>query len=794
MIKKITLGTLLLCGSGLVIAESATKTPLDLEVKSTTSNEAKALDTTPVDTTPAESKSAESQTKEAMLEAMKISAKKSEDPHTRTELGKLTEATPMSGATVTSEELEHLQLVNNLLELGKRVPGISMVRNLRIPDGGKLYTENRIDGMRAIATNTSVLDEIDGANIDHIDVITGPGSALYGSGSLGGTINVFTRQPPREFKGKVSQEFGSWGFNRTQGNVGASTEDGRFGFILNGSMMDNDGWRRNNAAANQNSAAEHKNGVALRGVIRPTDTTKINLGIDQLYYDYRWAGGLSMTDFKQDWRQTVDGTYGQYIDNYLTRSISVQQMIGDTSEVKVAYARRTDNGVNNGNGGSGGANSVICDDGRTTAGTSIAAGKTVRCSVANNGVFAKGRWSNATVTNTIKTSDVVLESTTAQFRKEFELAKSTLYLGMDMFNVTNSSATYNNAYNALQAQSGYWAQGAMTVGGEGTVTHEKDSTPYVHYEFSPIDKLRFHIGERFDKVTYSADDRTATNKDAKKTFNAQIMKTGVVYDLNDSHLVWGNWSESFNAPNVTTLIDSNPGNVGGRTNVIGANLSPEMSDTYEIGMRGKFQNIGLQYDVTLYNTVNNGFIVARSCTAAEQLALNGNKVCDINENAGKLTARGIESMWNWSVNPWLDLGATYTLSEAYYNKYVTKTVDYSGNSYQAMPRHRLNLRVAVKPAPGWKVELEGDHLSHYYVDTENSETYSRPNLFNLRASYRSKNWSMWMHALNITDRQYATRVGYSTIAGVKQLAASAGQGNAGSYTPFTIRAGLSYDF
>lgn len=773
MIKKITLGTLLLCGSGLVMAEALTEAQSVSDARSTSATE----------TQNTEPKATEPKTSEATLGAMTISAKKSVDPHTRTELGKLTEATPMSGATVTAEELEHLQLVNSLLELGKRVPGISMVRNMRIPDGGKLYTENRIDGMRAIATNTSVLDEIDGANIDHIDVITGPGSALYGSGSLGGTINVFTRQPPQTFKAKLSQEFGSWGFNRTQGNVGASTEDGRFGFILNGSMMDNDGWRKNNAAANQNTAAEHKNGVALKGVIRPTDTTKINLGIDQLYYDYRWAGTLRMTKFEQDWRQSEAGTYGQTVDNYLTRSISVQQMLGDTSELKVAYARRTDDGVGYGAGGSGGANNVMCDDSSALL-APLAAGTTVKCRAVNA--------NSSSVTNTLKKSQTVLESTTALFRKEFDLAKSTLYLGMDMFNVTTTSATYNNAYNALQAQSGYWAQGAMTATGQGSVTHEKNSTPYVHYEFSPIDKLRFHIGERFDKVTYSTDDRTSANKDSQKTFNAQILKTGVTYDLNDSHLIWGNWSESFNAPNVSTLLDSAAKGTAGNT--IGASLNPENSDTYEIGLRGRFNPIGLHYDLALYQTSNKGFIVARDCTGAERTALNNGATCSINENAGQLTARGLESVWLWEVNHWLDLGVTYTLSEAYYNKYVTKAVDYSGNSYQAMPRHRLNLRVAVKPAPGWKIELEGDHYSDYYVDTANSSTYSRPDLFNLRASYRSKNWSLWMHALNITDRKYATRVGYSTIAGVSQLAASAGQGNSGSYTPLTIRAGLSYDF
>ena len=762
MVKKIAFGILLLCSTSLVFAGESNQN------QSVTESSAVAAPAIEADAEPT-------------LDAMTISAKSADDPHTRTELGRLTVATPISGTAVTSEELEHLQLVNNLLELGKRVPGISMVRNMRIPDGGKLYTENRIDGMRAIQTNTSVLDEVDGANVERIEVITGPGSALYGSGALGGTINIFTRQPPRGFQAKLSQEFGDWGFSRSQGNVGATTEDGRLGFIVTGSTMDFDGWRRNNAVANRDAAAEHKNGVAFRGVVRPTDSTKISVGMDELYYDFRWAGTLRMTKFEEDWRQSEAGTYGQSIDNYLSRSISVQQMIGDTSELKLAYARRTDDGITNGGGGSGGANNVICDDG---TGGALKLGKTVKCSAVNNGSRA--------VTNTIKKSDVVLESMTALFRKEFDLAKSTFYLGMDTYRVRTDSTTYDNLYSALDAQAGYWSQGLMTSTGQGSVSKEKHTTPYLHFEFSPVDKLRFHVGERFDKVNYAVDDRTAANRDADKTFTAQIMKTGVTYDLNENHLVWANWSESFNPPNVSTLLDTRTAGTAG--NVIGSSLKSEESDTYEIGLRGDFANVGLKYDVALYHTANKGFIVSRSCTEAESAAYNLGAACDVNENAGKLTARGIESMWSWAATSWLDIGATYTLSEAYYNKYVTKTVDYSGNSYQAMPRHRLNLRVAVKPAPGWKVELEGDHYSDYYVDTENSSKYSRPDLFSMRASYRSKDWSFWLHALNLTDRKYATRVGYSTIAGQKVLAASPGQGNSGSYTPLMVRLGVSYDF
>ena len=78
---------------------------------------------------------------ERQLPEMVVASETDKPVQQRTELGRLTEYTPLSGAVVSREELEHLQLGNNLLELGKRIPGIAMIRNLRIPDGGKLYTE-----------------------------------------------------------------------------------------------------------------------------------------------------------------------------------------------------------------------------------------------------------------------------------------------------------------------------------------------------------------------------------------------------------------------------------------------------------------------------------------------------------------------------------------------------------------------------------------------------------------------------------------------------------------------------
>jgi outer membrane receptor protein involved in Fe transport len=718
------------------------------------------------------------------LKEMTVSAESDKPVQLRTELGKLTEYTPISGAVVNQEEVEHLQLVNNLLELGKRVPGISMIRNMRIPDGGKLYTENRIDGMRSTATNTSVLDEVDMADIERIEVITGPASALYGSGALGGTISVLTRQPPQDFRAKLSQEAGSWGFQRTQGNIGTGFADGRFSFIVTGSKMDNDGWRQSSAPGAKDAAAEHKDGLTLRTQFRPTDSTRITVGYSQLKYDYRWAGPLKMTKFDQDWRQVEAGTFGQFIDDYKTTSFRIQQLVGERGEFTLAQTRITDDGLNNGNGGSGGANNVICDD--STGGVILAAGKTVKCRLVNN--------LSTTVTNTVKQSIAVTKTTLAMYRQEFDLAKATAYLGAEVVDISTDSSTYNNAYTALQAQSGQWTKSTMTATGQGSLTGTKESTPFVHFEFSPLDKLRFHIGERFGKIDYNVDDRTTANKDVTMSRKGDVLRSGVTYELNKNHLVWGNWGETFNPQSTGSLINSSA--VGTANNVIGAALSPERGVTKEIGFRGRFQNIGLHYDLTFYHADTKGFLVTRTCSAAEQVALNGGATCTVNEAAGGLATKGLESMLSWAATSWLDLGATYTNARAWYTDYKTTTYNYTGKSYQAMPRHKLNLRIGVKPAPGWLVELEGDHISDYYVDNTNDlGSYARPDLFNLRASYRSKDWSFWLHALNLTNQQYATRVQLSTIAGVQNtLAAQAGQGNAGSYTPLNLRAGVSYSF
>jgi outer membrane receptor protein involved in Fe transport len=722
-----------------------------------------------------------------LLSEMVVSAQKDKPVQQRTELGKLTVYTPVSGAVISKEELEHLQVVNNLLEIGKRVPGIGMIRNMRIPDGGKQYTESRIDGMRSTSLNTSVFDTVDMSSIERIDVITGPASALYGTGALGGTISMTSRQPSEKFTTKLSQELGDFGYERMQGYVSTSLAQGSAGFIVNSSSMDFDGWRTSYTSENANSAAEHKRGSGIKAFIRPTETTKISFGYDQLHYDYRLAGTLSWAKWQQDWRQSEPGTYGQAIDDFTTKQVRLQQFIGERGELNLAYGVIDDESTAYGGAGSGGANNVICDGGGAIG--TLTGTQTVNCRSVNN--------NSANISNTLKYGTTRVVTKLFQYRHELDFAKTALYIGNDVYETTTDSASYGNVFSALQAQSGYWARGAMTSTGQGSITVRKDSSPFIHVEMTPMDKVRVHLGERFASVTDRTDDRTLKNKDGQVTRKGNVLRSGATYEFTQDHIIWGNLGQTFNPPSVASTLDTDVVGTAGRT--LGADLKSEKALTKEVGFRGRFDKAAFQYDVALYHTNVNDFNTTRVCSPAEQIALNPNgtavgATCNINENSGLLTAKGLESMFSWAAKDWLDVGATYVNARANWGDSNVGS-NLAGQSYQALPRNRVNLRLSAKPAQGFQVELEGDYIGSYFISSDNSKgTYSRPDLYTLRSSYHNKDWSFWVHVINLTDKQYATRVSYTTVAGMNQLAASAGQGNSGSYLPRTFRVGASFNF
>ena len=666
---------------------------------------------------------------ERTLAPVESSAAKSVDVQSRTELGRLNEYTPLAGSVVEREELETVRFVDSLNELLIRVPGVSMSRNMRFTDGGKNYTENRIDGMRARNTGTyTFLDQVNAGDIERVEFIRGPGSVLSGSNAIGGTINVITRDPPakREFQA-TGEVFGDDGF-RT-GLTGGDRVNDNLGYFFNVNRLDTDGWREH--------SAEKKESLSTKWVWRPDNSSKLAFRYEYIHDDFQNPGSLeSESQFNSNWRQALPNTYYRTDVVYSTPSLHYRKLFGEVGELNIyGQVRSTD--------------------------------QTARSS---------GFTSSASTLGDTKSTETNLQ---LMYKHNFSLLKTSLTGGLDYLDTESQSKKYTD----LSGDSFSFVRGALTGDSK---SYEKNQSPFIQVEFSPLDPLRLTYGIRHDVIEYRIDDQLVNSKDGSAKYEKTVNKFGALYEFSPKAMLWANIAEGFMGPGVSTLLGT--GTPTPATPIAAWNsryvptnmaLKPEESLTWEIGLRGQF-DFGLKYDTGYYETDFTNLIVAQAC-------IQGVDYCRTrNVNAAKAHANGVETSLAYDVNQYMEIGLAHTYAQYKYDDYVSATADYSGKQRYYTPRNHYNLRLAVKPAAGWRIELEVDRIDGYYTNQANTDSYERPDLINLRASYRTKSWSAWVHALNLLDSKYAQRVG-STDAGVRNSY------DAG-YTPLTVRAGISYSF
>lgn len=82
----------------------------------------------------------------------------------------------------------------------------------------------------------------DASNIERIEVVKGPGSALYGRAEPGGTMNIVTKKPQFESEGSVELSYGRWNTARVAGDYTGPITDS-IAFRINGAYEDSDSFR-----------------------------------------------------------------------------------------------------------------------------------------------------------------------------------------------------------------------------------------------------------------------------------------------------------------------------------------------------------------------------------------------------------------------------------------------------------------------------------------------------------------------------------------------------------------------
>jgi outer membrane cobalamin receptor len=188
---------------------------------------------------------------------------------------------------ITGAELQARQ-VTTVADALRQVPGLTIARSggpgaltAMFPRGGESdYTLVFLDGIQLNGFGGGIdLAHLATANIDRIEVVRGPQSALYGSNAIGAVVRIVTRSGG-PLRGDVSFEGGSFGTNRAAAAASGTTgswfwgggadrlaSDGFNGrTTAAGERVENDRYERTEAAGNagwKNSA-----GGLVRGELR----------------------------------------------------------------------------------------------------------------------------------------------------------------------------------------------------------------------------------------------------------------------------------------------------------------------------------------------------------------------------------------------------------------------------------------------------------------------------------------------------------------------------------------------
>jgi outer membrane receptor for ferrienterochelin and colicins len=135
----------------------------------------------------------------------------------------------------------------NLGEILEETPGVQVSRGIggvgiRMQGLDPEYTVVLVDGQRTTGRINGVMDlsRFPAEDIEHVEIVRGPSSVLYGADALAGTINLVTRKPKKPHEAEAHFAYGSFGTIDLTGRVGMSRK--RWSGSIGGGFHRTEGW------------------------------------------------------------------------------------------------------------------------------------------------------------------------------------------------------------------------------------------------------------------------------------------------------------------------------------------------------------------------------------------------------------------------------------------------------------------------------------------------------------------------------------------------------------------------
>ncbi|HCD4660735.1 TPA: TonB-dependent receptor [Acinetobacter nosocomialis] len=545
--------------------------------------------------------------------------------------------------------------------------------------GIRLY----VDGIPAtMPDGQGQTSNIDLSSLDHVEVLTGPFSSLYGNSS-GGTILTSTK----EGQGKDSIELSYSGGSHDKSRAGVVLQGGAKGanepsYIISSSYFDTDGYR-------EHSGAEKVlNNAKLSWNL--DDGSKINWVTNYVKIHADDPQGLTHDQWNANPKQVndADNTYKVRKDIEQTQTgVTWSKPINDKNELyAMAYI---------------GNRQVTQYQSISKGDVTLKDGKPIYTGQANPN-HAGG----------------VIDFDRNYYGADFR------WTGKEL--LPNTTVSVGVALDAMdEDRKGYENFNANGIYGvKGKLRRDEDNTlwnidPYLQASWQFLPKWRLDTGVRNSNVHYKSKDHFTSGPDQYGTVNGDdsgktdydkvLPSLALSWQILPELMAYMGYAKGFETPTFTEMAYPADTSKSG----FNFDLKPSTSDTYEAGL--KSQNSLGDFTLAVFQTKTKNDIVSAGSS-------NGRSTF---RNADKTLREGVEFAWNKKL--WRDL--TATASYAYLDATFDADISASGSSKQipsgnAIPgiaQNQAFVSLAWQPSHGLYGGVDVQYMDKVYVNDTNSD-------------------------------------------------------------------------
>ncbi len=496
-------------------------------------------------------------------------------------------------------------------------------------DGLNQHTLLLVNGRPAGATNLGLIDL---TNVDHIEVLKGPASALYGSQAMGGVVNIIPVVSTGAVKGNVFADYGSFNTYQLGGHAGGNITD-RLDFDVSGIYFN----RASNFRIGDGNLFRRMLGSthALNVYSNGKDTLVNDKGADgqtRPYTQYSYYTTSARVGYKLSDKWRLDASGNLFIANHVQTPGDI--FSGNTgAALKDAHRHNTELALTGKAGNQELSARVYYSDERT-----------------------KYIAIQDYVGNPLDTSYVDYKSDYEwyglQLRDVITLHRQRLIVGYDLSHAASQSLSYDAPVGGVQHETAYSPNSSLFTNGFYAQGHF--SLAGGRLNINPgirLDITGFSIQHTpgYTEVLYAA---SKTNDFVSPSLSAQYT---IVKDL----AVHGSIGRAFVTPDPSSVAGySISGQGTGQADITqgNPNLKNESSLSEEIGIKYESYRTGLRADVTYFTTNVSNRVATLSAPPATPYSVGSDNVASVTTyyNADKSHIRGLEIMGSYDLGVWAD--------------------------------------------------------------------------------------------------------------------------------------------